>query len=361
MNMIEVNGVSICFKMANDRLNSLKEFAIQKLKGKLKFEEFWALQDVSFTVKKGEVVGIVGHNGAGKSTILKAISGIMKPTKGNVRVHGKIVPMLELGSGFDMDLSGRENVYLNGAILGYSKTFLDEKFDEILKFSELGEFIEQPIRNYSSGMLMRLAFSIATVVNPEILIVDEILAVGDADFQEKSKKRMLELMGGGTTVLFVSHSIAQIREMCDRVVWLDHGQVKMIGEASEICDAYQYKKSKDSDLSKLYFDDGTGFNERAVVPQIMSMDGKPFRLTYKLPQKCKHIRFDPVENMAISLSDFIISAESANANIVCSNGRLVDGVFYFKKDDPWLEISFSYEVSEIILSGLIREINEDAI
>lgn len=198
-----------------------------------------ALKNVSFTVRPGEVLGIIGRNGAGKSTILKVISGILKPTEGSVSVRGNIVPMLELGSGFDFDLTGRENIYLNGSILGYSRHFLDEKYDEIVSFSELGEFIEMPIRNYSSGMMMRLAFSIATVVNPEILIVDEILAVGDEAFQRKSRQRMLELMGGGTTVLFVSHSLDQIREMCDRVLWLDHGQIKMLGETKEVCDAYQ--------------------------------------------------------------------------------------------------------------------------
>ena len=184
-------------------------------------------------------IAIDGPAGAGKSTILKVISGILKPTAGSVQVRGNIVPMLELGSGFDFDLTGRENIYLNGSILGYSRKFLDEKYAEIVAFSELGEFIEMPIRNYSSGMMMRLAFSIATVVNPEILIVDEILAVGDEAFQRKSRQRMMELMGGGTTVLFVSHNLDQIREMCDRVLWLDHGQVKMIGETQQVCDAYQ--------------------------------------------------------------------------------------------------------------------------
>ena len=360
MNMIEVKDVSICFRMANDKLNSLKEFMIQKVKGKLKYEEFWALKDVSFNVKKGEVVGIVGHNGAGKSTILKVISGIMKPTEGTVVTHGNIVPMLELGSGFDMDLSGRENIYLNGSILGYSKEFLDEKFDEILEFSELGEFIEQPIRNYSSGMLMRLAFSVATIVNPEILIVDEILAVGDADFQEKSKNKMLDLMSGGTTVLFVSHMISQIREMCDTVVWLDHGKVKMIGGAKEVCDAYQFKKSENDELSKLYFDDGTGFNERATFTQVMPMDGNIFKQLYEFPTKCQHVRYDPVEGTTISLSDLKIVAEDANVNIIATNGRQVDDVFYFGKDDPWIDMSFSHGVSSVEITGVVREVNEDA-
>ena len=238
MVMIKVNDVSMRFLMANDKISSIKEFVTAFLKRKLKFKEFWALRDINFEVNKGEVVGIIGRNGAGKSTILKIISGIMKPTTGNVERYGHIVPMLELGSGFDMDLSGKENIFLNGAILGYSKEFLESKYDEILEFSELGDFIYSPIRNYSSGMLMRLAFSIATVVEPEILIVDEILAVGDENFQQKSRKRMMELMSGGTTVLFVSHNLWQIREMCDRVVWLEGGHVKMFGPVNEVCDAY---------------------------------------------------------------------------------------------------------------------------
>ena len=237
--MIKADNISVRYLMTYDRVKSIKEYIVQFVKGKIQYEEFWALRDVSFEVKKGEVLGIVGHNGAGKSTLLKVISGILKPTNGSVLVNGTVVPMLELGSGFDFDLTGRENVFLNGAILGYSEQFLKDKYDEIVAFSELGQFIDVPLRNYSSGMVMRLAFSIATVVNPDILIVDEILAVGDADFQEKSKKRMLELMGGGTTVLFVSHSLEQIREMCDRVIWLDHGQVKMYGDTQEVCDAYQ--------------------------------------------------------------------------------------------------------------------------
>lgn len=237
--MIEVSDVTMRFRMNSDRILSLKEFVTTALRGKLSYREFTALDHVSFTVKKGETLGLIGRNGAGKSTMLKVISGILKPTEGSVVCHGNVVPMLELGSGFDMDLTGRENIFLNGAILGYSEEFLNAKYDEIVEFSELGQFIGIPIRNYSSGMLARLAFSIATVVRPEILIVDEILAVGDAQFQEKSKRRMMELMGGGTTVLFVSHSIEQIREMCSRVVWLEKGQVKQLGQAEEVCLAYE--------------------------------------------------------------------------------------------------------------------------
>lgn len=237
--MIEVKNVSMRFRMSGDRINSLKEYVIQLLSHKLTYNEFAALTDVSFDVYKGEVLGLVGHNGAGKSTILKVISGILRPTEGAVAIHGNVVPMLELGSGFDMEMTGKENVFLNGAIMGYSEDFLNAKYEEIVAFSEIGQFIDIPLRNYSSGMIARLAFSIATVVEPEILIVDEVLAVGDANFQEKSKKRMMELMGGGTTVLFVSHNLSQIREMCDHVVWLDHGHVKMYGKAKEVCDAYE--------------------------------------------------------------------------------------------------------------------------
>ena len=242
--IIKANDVSLCYRMSFDKIMSIKEYLVQLIQGKLKYQQFWALENISFEVNNGEVLGIIGHNGAGKSTLLKVISGIMKPTKGSLQILGNVVPMLELGSGFDYDLTGRENVFLNGAILGYSEQFLKEKYNEIEAFSELGQFIDVPLRNYSSGMVMRLAFSVATVVNPDILIVDEILAVGDAAFQEKSKARMMELMSGGTTVLFVSHSLAQIREMCDRVLWLDHGHMKMIGDAQTVCDAYEGKRAE---------------------------------------------------------------------------------------------------------------------
>ena len=237
--MLSVEHVTMKFRMPNDKVESLKETVIAMLSGRLKYEEFTVFEDVSFDVKKGEVVGIIGKNGAGKSTLLKIVSGVLKPIKGKVTANGNVVPMLELGAGFDPELTGRENIYINGSILGYDEQFLQEKYQEIVDFSELGDFINMPIRNYSSGMMMRLAFSIATVVSPEILIVDEILAVGDEGFQNKSKERMLELMGGGTTVLFVSHSLEQIQEMCNRVVWLDAHKVRMVGDASQVCRAYR--------------------------------------------------------------------------------------------------------------------------
>ena len=236
--MIEVNDVTMRFHLNTDKILSLKEFLTRAIRGTIQYEDFTALNHVSFQVEKGETIGLIGHNGAGKSTLLKMISGILKPTEGSIVTRGNVVPMLELGSGFDFDLTGRENIFLNGAIMGYSEEYLNSKYDEIVAFSELGKFIDVPIRNYSSGMLTRLAFSVASLIEPEILIVDEILAVGDASFQEKSHRRMMEMMGGGTTVLVVSHSLEQIRELCTRVVWIDGGNVKMIGKTDEVCDAY---------------------------------------------------------------------------------------------------------------------------
>lgn len=236
--IISVNNVSMVFSMASDRSYSLKEYFVKGLKGKNTKKEFRALNNVSFTVKKGEVVGLIGHNGAGKSTMLKVISGIMTPTEGSVTVKGNIVPMLELGSGFDFDLTGCENIFLNGAILGYSEQYLNERYDDIVEFSGLKDFLEVPLRNYSSGMIVRLAFSIATIVIPDVLIVDEVLSVGDAEFQEKSFSKMMDLMNGGTTVLFVSHNMEQIKMLCDKLIWLDRGCIKGYGDTYQVCNMY---------------------------------------------------------------------------------------------------------------------------
>ncbi len=237
--MVEVSHITMDFRLDRNRTTNLKEYVVNVLRGKTNVAAFHALEDVSFSVPGGSVTGLIGHNGAGKSTLLKVISGIYKPTSGQVTVHGRVVPMLELGSGFDAELTGRENILLNGAILGHQKDFLCGKMDEIIAYSELGAFIHQPLKTYSSGMLARLAFSIATVVKPDVLIVDEILSVGDEHFQRKSRARMMELMSGGTTVLFVSHNLTQLRQMCDRVVWLDHGRVRMAGDTATVCDAYE--------------------------------------------------------------------------------------------------------------------------
>lgn len=239
--MIDVDHVSMRFNLGIEKGFSLKQgfvdlFNKEKRKKK-KNNEFWALKDVNFKINRGEVVGFIGSNGAGKSTLLKVVAGVMKPTKGNVDVYGNICPMIELGAGFDSQLTARENIYLNGAVMGYSKELIDSKFDEIVEFSELKEFLDVPIQNFSSGMVARLAFSIATIVDPEILIVDEILSVGDIAFQAKSETKMMQMIGGGTTVLFVSHSIQQIKKLCNRVIWIEHGVVQKIG-GKEVCDEY---------------------------------------------------------------------------------------------------------------------------
>lgn len=237
--MIYVDNVTMDYRVQQENIKSIKEYLVNTLRGRVTYREFRALDHVSVHVAPGEVLGIIGSNGAGKSTLLKVIAGVLTPTEGAVRINGNIAPMLELGAGFDQDLTARENIFLNGAILGYTKSFLEKRFDEIIAFSELEDFIEQPVRTYSSGMMMRLAFSIATLVEPEVLIVDEILSVGDARFQKKSEERMRRLMSGGTTVLMVSHSSAQIRNLCSRAVWLEGGKVVMDGDAQEVCAAYE--------------------------------------------------------------------------------------------------------------------------
>lgn len=240
--MVSVEQVSMQFNLGQEKIDSLKEYAIKLVKKQLLYKEFWALNDISLEVRKGEVFGIVGYNGSGKSTLLKIIAGVMKPTKGHIEVKGTMAPLIELGAGFDPNLTGRENVYLNGAILGYPKKKLEEAFEEILEFSELGKFIDVPIKNYSSGMVARLAFSIATIVEPEILIVDEVLSVGDYKFQEKCKNKIKKMIEGDTTVLFVSHSIKQVEELCDRVAWIDKGQLKIVGKSKEVCEMFLNNK-----------------------------------------------------------------------------------------------------------------------
>lgn len=237
--MIDVKNVMMDFRIQNESINSFKEYVVNWLRGKISYRTFRAVDGVSFHIEKGEVCGIIGRNGAGKSTLLKLIAGVLFPIEGEIKICGNIAPMLELGAGFDQELTARENVYLNGAILGYSKEFLKSRYEGIVEFAELEGFMDNPIRTFSSGMMMRLAFSIATIVEPEILIVDEILSVGDAHFSKKSGERMRELMAGGTTVLMVSHVIKQIRELCSRVIWLEHGKVVMDGKPEEVCDAYE--------------------------------------------------------------------------------------------------------------------------
>ena len=238
-NAVEVKNVTMEFNMSKEKVDSIKEYFIKLVKRELHFEQFLALKDVSVTIEQGDVFGIVGLNGSGKSTLLKVISGILKPTKGTVKTVGTISPMIELGAGFDMDLTARENIFLNGSVLGYSKQMMEEKFDEILEFSELQPFVDVAVKNYSSGMVARLAFAIATITKPDILIVDEILAVGDFLFQQKCEKRIREMMERGTTFIIVSHTIEQIERLCKHVLWLEHGNMKMLGDTKTVCDAYK--------------------------------------------------------------------------------------------------------------------------
>ena len=235
---VEVNNVSMHFNMNKDKIDNLKEYCIKLFKRQLFFEDFTALQDISFKIEAGDTFGKIGLNGSGKSTLLKVISGILKPTTGSVKVHGTIAPLIELGAGFDPDLTARENIFLNGSVLGFSREFMREKFDEIVEFSELQDFVDVPIKNFSSGMVARIGFSVATIVKPDILICDEILAVGDYKFQEKCEQRIKDLMSGGTTVILVSHSIQQVERICNHILWLEHGKMKALG-GKELIPLYQ--------------------------------------------------------------------------------------------------------------------------
>jgi len=236
--VIDVSNATVRFNMSLERVDTMKEYVLKLVKRELMYQEFLALQDVSLKVKAGEAWGIIGTNGSGKSTLLKLISGILKPYKGEVKVQGTMAPLIELGAGFDGELTARENIFLNGTLLGHSEKYMREHFDEIIDFAELWDFMDMPIKNYSSGMAARLGFAVATVARPDILICDEVLAVGDYKFQEKCVKRMKEMLYSGTTLLYVSHSKDDVENICNKALWLDKGHVKMSGEASEVCAAY---------------------------------------------------------------------------------------------------------------------------
>ena len=237
--MIDVDNVSVRYIMGDFKDIGLKEYLIRKAKGQMVTKEFWALRDVSFHVEKGTLLGIIGSNGSGKSTILKVLAGIMPPTKGSITANGSIAALLELGAGFDGDLTVRENIYLRGAMLGYTREFVNEEYEHIIEFSELQEFEDVAYKKLSSGMKSKLAFSLASRVNPDILVLDEVLSVGDIGFRKKSENRMREMMSGGTTTILVSHSMGQIREMCTQVVWLEKGEMRGIGDTKQMCDAYE--------------------------------------------------------------------------------------------------------------------------
>lgn len=248
---LAVDHVGMKFNLSKEKVDNLKEYFIKFIKKELTYQEFWALKDVTFDVKRGEHLGIVGLNGAGKSTLLKVIAGVLKPTEGSVKTKGKIVPLLELGAGFDKQYTGAENIYLYGSLLGYSKEFITSKFDEIVEFSELGEFIEVPVKNYSSGMRARLGFSIATVVKPDILILDEVLSVGDAQFRKKSEAKIQSMFDQGVTVLFVSHSLEQVKRICDRAIMLEHGTVIAHGDVMDVANIYNEKLQQKKQKKKL--------------------------------------------------------------------------------------------------------------
>ena len=235
---VEVNNVTVRFNLSSEKIDNLKEYFIKLMKGELMFQEFLALQEVSLRVRKGEAWGIIGRNGSGKSTLLKLICGIFKPYRGSISANGRIAPLIELGAGFDPDLTGRENIFMNGAVLGYSAAFMKELFEEIVSYAEIDSFLDTPVKNYSSGMRARLGFSIATAVKPDILIVDEVLSVGDAAFQKKCEARMQEMLNSGVTLLYVSHSINSVRQLCTKALWLEKGRVRMSGDVNEVCDAY---------------------------------------------------------------------------------------------------------------------------
>lgn len=245
---IKAENVSMRFNLSADRVDNLKEYFIRFIKRSITFKEFWALKNVSFTVEKGDRVAILGYNGAGKSTLLKVIAGVLKPTEGSVKTYGRVVPLLELGAGFDPQYTGSENIFLYGAILGHTKEFIEERYDSIVEFSELGDFIDVPVKNYSSGMRARLGFSIATVVEPEILILDEVLSVGDVKFRKKCMRYINQMLDGGVTVLFVSHSVNQVRRVCNKGIFLDHGEVTYAGDIEKAIEIYesdeQYGKAK---------------------------------------------------------------------------------------------------------------------
>lgn len=236
--MVDVDHVTIRFNLASQKIDNLKEYFIKFIKKELMFQEFLAVKDVSFQIHEGESWGLIGTNGSGKSTLLKAISGIMKPYKGTITVNGSVAPLIELGAGFDGECTARENIFLNGCVLGHSRKFMQEHFDEIVDFADIHNFLDSPIKNYSSGMKARLGFSIATMVKPDILIVDEVLSVGDYRFRKKCEERMKELLAGGTTLVYVSHNIDEVKRLCDHAIWLNNGDMRMIGEANAVCDAY---------------------------------------------------------------------------------------------------------------------------
>jgi len=334
--VINVENVGMQYNLNKEKVDNLKEYVIKFLKRELKYNKFWAVKGVSFQVEKGDKFGIVGLNGAGKSTLLKMISGVIKPTEGNIEIVGNIVPLLELGSGFDPEYTGRENIYLKGSMLGYSKEYLDEKMEEIIDFSEIDEFIDIPLKNYSTGMTSRLAFSIATTVRPKIMILDEVLSVGDAKFKEKSEERMKSMLDEDVTVLYVSHGIASVREVCDKAIWLENGHMVMQGPVDDVCDKYE---------------EWVFSNEKVIITQ-----SEPAKEQIKVP-------VDQV--ISISFNEFIKEGESFWIDLMDSAGekfpitKIIKDNKLFIKPEKELENGTDYRV--LLHTGCVTDLKDNMI
>lgn len=332
--VIKVENVGLQYNLSKEKVDNLKEFVIKFLKRELTYNKFWAVKNVSFQVEKGEKFGIVGLNGAGKSTLLKIISGVIKPTEGNVEIVGNIVPLLELGSGFDQEYTGRENIYLKGSMLGYSKNYLDEKMEEIIDFSELGDFIDVPLKNYSTGMSARLAFSIATTVRPQIMILDEVLSVGDAKFREKSEDRMKSMLDEDVTVLYVSHGIRSVRQICDKAIWLKDGEMVMQGNVDEICDQYEAWISS---------------NESVIITQ-----SEPAREQDNVPVD---------QLISITFNEKIKEGKPFWIELITKTGEQIPITKIIKDDmlmiKPENELEYGTEYSLYLHSGCITDLNDN--
>lgn len=345
-NAIEVRNVTMKFNLMEEKVDSIKEYALKFLQRKLLFNEFIALDDVSFDIKKGDVFALIGFNGAGKSTMLKILAGVLKPTSGHVSINGNIAPLIEVGAGFDQELTARENIFLNGAILGYSKEFLDAHFENIIEFAELKDFVNVPVKNFSSGMYARLGFAIATEVRPDILIVDEVLSVGDFKFQQKCEKRIREMISKGTTVVIVSHTIDLIRNLCNRVLWLDHGKVKEYGSAETVCEKYEPSKMRGKTTRNLFFN-GRDVTQRVILQK----NGIRQIVIHPITWKRSYLETDELVMSIRSLSGENLYTTKVLLNCFSDNREYaidvnMDGlteysaydiVFSLSRDDEWEE------------------------
>ncbi|MDY3738957.1 MAG: ABC transporter ATP-binding protein [Selenomonadaceae bacterium] len=342
--IIEINNITVKFNMMKERVDSLKEYMVRFLKGNLAVDAFYALQNISFDINKGDVVGFIGLNGAGKSTLLKVLAGVLKPTNGNVVVKGSVAPLIEVGAGFDGELTARENVYLNGVILGHTKKFLDEHLDRIIDFAELRDFMDVPVKNFSSGMYARLGFAIATEVQPDVLIVDEVLSVGDFKFQQKCENRIQNMIAKGTTVIIVSHSIDLISKLCNKVAWLDHGKLLKYGDAKEICESYEPSEMRGCSTRGIFYDGSKVIQYIFVNKKIKEIQIRPITWKNKyddemLLASLKDNNGEKIKNWSVSLNSFIDNTWyglELEDNVIHSEGVYYLEISIDKKDD-WSE------------------------